>query len=92
MAQIKVIQHNVRKWSTNKHSLCQAYQNKNPEIILINSHGEMNSETIKIFNYNIHQINTTNEIHNAQSEIYRRGNVENGWKPLIMVDHAWKCQ
>ena len=27
-----------------------------------------------------------------QSEIYRRGNVENGWKSLIMVDHAWKCQ
>ena len=29
---------------------------------------------------------------NSQSEIYRRGNVENGWKSLIMVDHAWKCQ
>ena len=28
----------------------------------------------------------------SQSEIYRRGNVENGWKSLIMVDHAWKCQ
>ena len=28
----------------------------------------------------------------AQSEIYRRGNVEDGWKSLIMVDHAWKCQ
>ena len=28
----------------------------------------------------------------TQSEIYRRGNVENGWKSLIMVDHAWKCQ
>ena len=28
----------------------------------------------------------------TQSEIYRRGNVENGWKLLIMVDHAWKCQ
>ena len=25
----------------------------------------MNSETIKIFNYNIHQINTTNEAHNG---------------------------
>ena len=28
----------------------------------------------------------------TQSEIYRRGNVENGWKSLIMLDHAWKCQ
>ena len=28
----------------------------------------------------------------TQSEIYRRGNVENGWKSLIMVDYAWKCQ
>ena len=28
----------------------------------------------------------------TQSEIYRRGNVENGWKSLIIVDHAWKCQ
>ena len=24
----------------------------------------------------------------TQSEIYRRGNVENGWKSLITVDHA----
>ena len=72
MAQIKVIQHNVRKWSTNKHSLCQVYQNENPEIILINSHGAMNSETIKIYNYNIHQINTTNEIHNGVAIAVRR--------------------
>ena len=28
----------------------------------------------------------------TQSEIYRRGNVENGWKLLIMVDHARKRQ
>ena len=28
----------------------------------------------------------------TQSEIYRRGNVENSWKSLIMVDHAWKSQ
>ena len=28
----------------------------------------------------------------TQSEIYSRGNVENGWKSLIMVDHAWKYQ
>ena len=26
------------------------------------------------------------------TEIYRRGNVENGWKSLIMANHAWKCQ
>ena len=31
-------------------------------------------------------------MYTSQSEIYRRGNVENGWKSLIMVDHAWKCQ
>ena len=39
-------------------------------------------------------IYTLSDIHRiaAQSEIYRRGNVENGWKSLIMVDHAWKCQ
>ena len=30
--------------------------------------------------------------HKPQSEIYRRGNVENGWKSLIMVNYAWKCQ
>ena len=56
MAQIKIIQHNVRKWSTNKHSLDHAYQQEYPEIILINSHGAIDNENIKIFNYNIHQI------------------------------------
>ena len=72
MSQIKVIQHNVRKWSTNKHSLCQAYQTENAEIILINSHGARNNETIKIYNYNIHQVNTINEIHNGVAMGIRR--------------------
>ena len=38
---------------------------ENAEIILINSHGARNNETIKIYNYNIHQVNTINEIHNG---------------------------
>ena len=37
----------------------------------------------------VHQLNNCSV---SQSKIYRRGNVENGWKSLIMVDHAWKCQ
>ena len=72
MAQIKIIQHNVRKWSTNKHSLDHAYQQEYPEIILINSHGAIDNENIKIFNYNIHQINTLNEINNGVAVGVRR--------------------
>ena len=43
MSQIKVIQHNLRKWGTHKHSLCQAYQTEKAEIILTNSHGARNN-------------------------------------------------
>ena len=50
-----IIQHNVRKWSTNRHSVTNAYLKENPHIILINSHGAKNTEEIKIVNYNIHQ-------------------------------------
>ena len=72
MPQIKEIQHNIRKWGTNKHSLCQANQTENAEIILINSHGARNNETIKIYNYDIHQVNTVNEIHNGVAIGIRR--------------------
>ena len=63
VTRLKIIQHNVRKWSTNKFSIINAYSKENPDVILINSHGMMNEERIKMWNYDVHQVNKNNEDH-----------------------------
>lgn len=58
---LKILQHNVRDWSTLKTSLSNSYNEISPDIILINSHGEPNANKIKIFNYTVHQSNKTQQ-------------------------------
>ena len=60
-----IIQHNVLHWHTHKHTLSNTYLQESPDIILINSHGQNNDTNIKIFGYTVHQINTTNSLHNG---------------------------
>lgn len=65
MAQIvktlTIVQHNVCHWTTRKNSLSNTYYDINPEIILLNSHGLKATEQLKLFNYNTHKCNKTNE-------------------------------
>lgn len=54
--------HNVLAWTTSrKNELCNYYNRRQPEIILLNSTGTINEERIKIFNYNVHEKNYLNE-------------------------------
>lgn len=61
---IKVIQHNVLKWTfARRTELANLYQQYDPDIILLNATGMKENETIKLFNYNTYQRNVKNEDH-----------------------------
>ena len=53
---IKIIQHNVLKWThSRKIELGNYYQKEFPDVLLLNSTGVSDAERIKIFQYNVHQ-------------------------------------
>jgi len=60
---IEIIQHNVQTWRTKKTSLCNIYNEMDPDIILLNETSVKNNEDLKIFNYNVYKTNKKNEDH-----------------------------
>ncbi len=67
MDTITIIQHNVHTWKTNKFLLTNTYLQNNPDIILLNSTGIKDTETIKIYGYNTHKINSDNTLHDGSA-------------------------
>ena len=67
-----IFHHNTLHWRTNYLSLANTYRKINPDIILINSHGNQNDDKIKIFNYNIIQSNSTGERSDGSAICIRR--------------------
>lgn len=58
---ITILQHNVRHWKTHKYDLYNTYRVIDPDIILINEHGQKTDENITMFNYDVYQSNKSNE-------------------------------
>lgn len=71
MESIKIVQHNVLHWNTRKWELTHIYRTLDPDLILVNSHGVRDCESIKISGYTTYKINTSNE-HNDGSAILVR--------------------
>ena len=70
---IKVIQHNVLKWTfARRNELSNIYMRHNPEVILLNSTGVKENSIIKIFQYNVYQRNVRNEAHSGIAIAVRR--------------------
>lgn len=67
MDTITIIQHNVHTWNTNKFLLSNTYLQQNPDIILLNSTGVKDTETIKVFGYNTYKINSQNTLHDGSA-------------------------
>ena len=65
MDTLKILQHNVLHWPTRKFELLNEYHSINPDIILINEHGLINNENIKIPGYSCYTRNNYNEIHDG---------------------------
>ena len=73
---LKVIQHNVLKWtSRRKNELTNFYLREDPDIILMNSTGIPDNEKIKVFTYNVYQINKQGE-ENAGVAIAIKNNIK----------------
>ena len=71
--QLKIIQHNVLTWTVKRHKELGNYFNReNPDIILLNETAVRDQNRIKIFNYNIHQVNTSNEMHAGTAVAVRK--------------------
>ena len=66
MEELPIIQHNVLKW-TNKRAneLYNIYMKFSPHIILLNATGRKQEEPLKIYGYNIHRKNISNEDHSG---------------------------
>ena len=62
---LKIIQHNVLHWRTRNTGLSNIYRQYDPDIILINSHGLTNEQSLKIPGYRIHRKSTTNNQHDG---------------------------
>jgi len=62
MDKLKIVQHNVAHWRPYKHNLTNIYRIIDPDIILINSHGMRAGESLKIYGYITHKINSNNEL------------------------------
>ena len=59
---IKIIQHNVLKWTyARRCQLSNYYIKENADIVLLNSTGIADTERIKLFNYNLYQRNISGE-------------------------------
>ena len=62
MEDIKIIHHNVLKWTGNRASeLYNIYRLYDPDLILLNSTGKKQEEKIKLFGYKVYQKNYYNE-------------------------------
>ena len=61
--ELTIVQHNVRHWRTIKNALTDIYNDISPDILLINEHGVLDNDRLKIFNYNVHTTNKTNRLH-----------------------------
>ena len=70
---IKVIQHNVLHWRTNKETLIINYLKHNPDILLLNSHGLKSEEQLKVPGFHCIKINYTEEVNDGSAIIIKYG-------------------
>ena len=76
LSTIKIIQHNVLKWTfARRNELSNLYMTTDPDIILLNSTGQRDDNRIKIFNYNVYQRNRLRE-DNAGVAVAVRKNIK----------------
>lgn len=65
MRSILILQHNVRHWNFKKYELSNIYKTIDPDIILINEHGQKIIEQMKIFNYDVYKSNKSGELNDG---------------------------
>ena len=69
---IYILQHNVRNWETNKNTFTNIYRDINPDIILINGHGNKTNKNIKIYSYKTYQVNSSEEMNDGSAILIKQ--------------------
>lgn len=72
MRSILILQHNVKHWNSKKFELNNIYKCIDPDIILINEHGQKENEHMKIFNYDVYKSNKSNELNDGVAIAIRK--------------------
>ncbi len=72
---LKIIQHNILNWKTNKQTLLPNYITNDPDIILLNSHGLKSNEELKIPGYRTYKINYSESLSDG-SAVATRYNIK----------------
>ena len=91
VSSLVIVHHNTLHWRTNYLSLANTYRKIDPDVILINSHGNQNDNKIRIFNYNIIQCNSTGERSDGSAICIRRSipyKIIDGLSPLPLYNGA----
>ena len=71
---IKIIQHNVLAWTYQRSiELGNYYRMEDADIILLNATGRRDTDRIKLYNYNVHQRNVSNEAHAGVAIAVKKG-------------------
>ena len=61
VSRLTVVQHNVLCWSTRKNELYNTYRHLDPDVILINSHGVKEADSLTLYTYTVYKKNYSNE-------------------------------
>ena len=61
MNKLIVVQHNVLHWATRKNELYNTYRQLDPDIILLNSHGVKDCDSLSLYTYTVYKKNYANE-------------------------------
>ena len=57
----------MQHWKTRRDNLINCYTDLNPDIIIINSHGQKSNEELRIQGYTIYKINSTEEVNDGSA-------------------------
>ena len=78
---LTLLQHNVLHWRTNGFSCLDAYREKDPDVILLNSTGVLDDDPIVIPGYTVRQANPSGQ-QSSGSAIAVRTSLACRWKPV----------
>ena len=56
---LKILAHNVNGWRNKRNNLFNCYKHEDPDVILISEHGIEDATAMKIFGYEVSQVNPT---------------------------------
>lgn len=73
MDKLVILQHNVQHWGTRNNHLINIYREINPDVILLNSHGTKEEDSIRIHNYTTYKVNSTNSVSDGSAILVRKG-------------------